>query len=56
MTLGRALELAYLAEHAQWCRDHDHPTAGYATAAARRLARAGVDLIDDADDDPRALL
>lgn len=56
LTLGRALELAYLAEHAQWCRDHDHPTAGYATAAARRLARAGVDLIDDADDDPRALV
>jgi alkylation response protein AidB-like acyl-CoA dehydrogenase len=47
MTLGRTTELALLAEHAQWCTDQGRgPRAG---AAARGLARNGVDCIDDAD-------
>ncbi len=54
LTLGRSLELAYLCGHAQWCLDHGH--GPYPAAAARRLARHGVDLIDDRDaDDTRAL-
>lgn len=43
MTLGRAMELALLARHAQWSLDHEGD--GRARAAARRLAQAGVDLI-----------
>ncbi len=55
LTLGRALELSYLVAHAQWCLDHGRGT--YAAAAARRLARNGVDLVDDLDrDDTRALV
>ncbi|MBE7454303.1 MAG: acyl-CoA dehydrogenase family protein [Kofleriaceae bacterium] len=55
MTLGRSLELAYLCAHAQWCLDHGQ--GGYAAAAARRFARAGIDLVDDLDGaDTRALL
>jgi len=54
LTLGRSLELAYLCGHAQWCLDHGR--GGYAAAAARRLARHGVDLVDDLDAaDTRAL-
>ena len=56
MTLGRALELAYLAGHAQWCVDHGHAAAAYAVAATRRFTRHGVDLIDDVDGDDRAAL
>jgi alkylation response protein AidB-like acyl-CoA dehydrogenase len=46
MTLGRSLELALLAEHAQWCLDHGFSPR--AAAAARRFALSGVDLISDA--------
>jgi hypothetical protein len=49
LTLGRALELALLVEHAQWSLDHEHD--GRARAAALRFARAGVDLIADGDDE-----
>lgn len=42
-----------LAAHAQWCLDHDRGPR--AAAAARRLARHGVDCIDAMDaSDPRA--
>jgi alkylation response protein AidB-like acyl-CoA dehydrogenase len=51
LTLGRALELALLCRQAQWSLDHERD--GRAAAAAARFARAGVDLITDADD-PRA--
>lgn len=55
MTLGRALQLALLVEHAQWSLDHEHD--GRTRAAARRFAQAGVDFIlDQADaDDAYAL-
>ncbi|HEX5723989.1 MAG TPA: acyl-CoA dehydrogenase family protein [Longimicrobiaceae bacterium] len=43
LTLGRSLELALLAEHAQWSLDHERDPR--ATAAALRLAANGVDLI-----------
>lgn len=53
MTLGRTLELALLARHAQWCLDQGRGPR--AAAAARRLARHGVDWIaDDADQDASA--
>ena len=57
LTLGRALEVALLCQHAQKCLDG---AAGpRAAAAARRLARQGVDLLsdgeDEADDDTRLL-
>ncbi|MCE9580802.1 MAG: acyl-CoA dehydrogenase family protein [Deltaproteobacteria bacterium] len=45
LTFGRALELAYLCAHAQWCLDHDRGPR--AAAAARRFACSAVDLIDD---------
>ncbi|OFX22592.1 MAG: acyl-CoA dehydrogenase [Anaeromyxobacter sp. RBG_16_69_14] len=45
LTLGRALEVALLCEHAQTCLDAAQ--GGRAAAAARRLARHGVDLIQD---------
>lgn len=47
MTLGRATELALLADHAQWCLDHGKGER--ALAAARRFATSRVDLIEDAD-------
>ena len=47
LTMGRALELSLLAAHAQWCEDNGH--GGRAAAAARRLRRSGVDLIDEQD-------
>jgi acyl-CoA dehydrogenase len=45
MTLGRTLELALLASHAQWCLDHGR--GDRTAAAARRLAFNGVDQIGD---------
>ncbi|MDH3622947.1 MAG: acyl-CoA dehydrogenase family protein [Myxococcales bacterium] len=45
MTLGRALELALLVEHAQWCLDQDK--GARALAAARRFSGSRVDLIED---------
>ena len=46
MTLGRSLELALLAEHAQWCLDHGK--GDRALAVANRFARSRVDSIEDA--------
>jgi alkylation response protein AidB-like acyl-CoA dehydrogenase len=46
MTLGRAAELALLADHAQWCLDQGKGER--ALAAARRFARSRVDFIEDA--------
>ncbi|GEJ55311.1 acyl-CoA dehydrogenase family protein [Anaeromyxobacter diazotrophicus] len=48
LTLGRALELALLCAHAQGCLDAGR--GGRAAAAARRLARNGVDLLADEPD------
>jgi acyl-CoA dehydrogenase len=45
ITLGRSLELALLAQHAQWCIDNNH--GGRAAAAARRFAAHGVDQVGD---------
>lgn len=42
MTLGRALETALLAHHAQWALDRGDPRPA---AAARRLAAHGIDLV-----------
>ena len=47
MTLGRALELALLVEHAAWCGSDGHGER--ATAAARRFAREAIDLTRDLD-------
>jgi hypothetical protein len=44
LTLGRALEVALAVQHAQWSIDHERD--GRAAAAATRLARRGVDLIE----------
>lgn len=55
LTVGRALELALLAEHAQWCLDHAQDARP--RAAAARLARSQIDLIvDDMDADDARLL
>ncbi|HEU0031286.1 MAG TPA: acyl-CoA dehydrogenase family protein [Kofleriaceae bacterium] len=55
LTMGRSLELALLAHHAQWCLDHGHGPR--TAAAARRFAQSGVDLIGDAAlDDTRLLV
>ena len=55
LTLGRALELALLVDHAGWAaaRGDRRPAA-----AARRFARHGVDLVQDEDarDDARLLM
>ncbi|MFT3773233.1 MAG: acyl-CoA dehydrogenase family protein [Minicystis sp.] len=48
MTLGRSFELAALVRHAQWSLDHEKD--GRARAAALRLARHGVDVLDQAPD------
>jgi acyl-CoA dehydrogenase len=48
LTLGRAFELALLLKHAQWTQDHEKD--GRATAAARRFAYSGIDLIVDYDE------
>jgi alkylation response protein AidB-like acyl-CoA dehydrogenase len=54
MTLGRSLELALLVEHAAWCvRAGKGPRAA---AAARRMARHGVDMIQALDAADTALL
>lgn len=45
MTLGRALELALLIDHAQWCLDQGKGER--ALAVANRFSRSQVDLIDD---------
>jgi alkylation response protein AidB-like acyl-CoA dehydrogenase len=47
LTLGRALELALLVDHAQWCLDAGRGER--VAAAARRFERHGVNLIDDVD-------
>lgn len=54
LTLGRSLELALLVDHAAWAAQRGD---GRPAAAARRFARAGVDLVVDEDlsDDARAL-
>jgi alkylation response protein AidB-like acyl-CoA dehydrogenase len=49
LTLGRTMELALLIKHAQWSQDHERDDR--ATAAARRFASSGVDLIVDYDKD-----
>jgi alkylation response protein AidB-like acyl-CoA dehydrogenase len=55
LTLGRTMELALLIKHAQWSQDHEADAR--ATAAARRFAKSGIDLIVDHDlDDARTLL
>ena len=48
LTLGRTLELALLVAHAQWCLDAGR--GGRALAAARRLARHGISLVDTGGD------
>jgi alkylation response protein AidB-like acyl-CoA dehydrogenase len=50
LSLGRALEGAHLASHAQWCLDAARGRR--ALAAARRLARNGLDLLDGPEPDP----
>lgn len=54
MTLGRTLELALVCEHAQWCVENGRGLR--ASAAARRFARHGVDLIADVDPEDSRLL
>lgn len=54
LTLGRTMELALLVEHAQWCLDHGHGPK--VMAAARRLARHGVNLVTEMDLDDARLL
>jgi acyl-CoA dehydrogenase len=55
LTLGRAMELALLVDHGAWAIREQKD--GRTAAAARRLARHGVDLISDVDEmaDARAL-
>jgi hypothetical protein len=49
------MELALLIKHAQWSQDHE--ADGRATAAARRFANSGVDLLfEHVLDDVRALV
>lgn len=55
LTLGRALELALLVNHAQWSEEREGD--GRAGAAARRFAAAGIDLLSETDaGDARLLL
>jgi alkylation response protein AidB-like acyl-CoA dehydrogenase len=49
LTLGRALEVALLCEHGQ--ETLDAGLGGRAVAAARRLARQGIDLVQDEVDE-----
>jgi alkylation response protein AidB-like acyl-CoA dehydrogenase len=49
LTLARALEAALLAAHAQWCLDAGRGRR--ALAAARRLARHGLDLVGEGEPD-----
>jgi hypothetical protein len=54
MTIGRALQLALLIEHAQWQLDHDNDRSGLAAVA--RYASAPVDLLAETNlADSRAL-
>lgn len=54
MTLGRIMELALLIRHAQWSLDHEADLR--ATAAARRFANSGINLlVHHTLDDARAL-
>ncbi|HEX9308422.1 MAG TPA: acyl-CoA dehydrogenase family protein [Anaeromyxobacter sp.] len=54
LTLGRALEVLLLASHAQWAVEAGRGRR--ALAAARRLARSGVDVLATAPADEAALL
>jgi acyl-CoA dehydrogenase len=45
LTLGRAVELALLCEHAQWALDHEKD--GRFAAAARLFSKTNVDLVAD---------
>ncbi|HEU4655293.1 MAG TPA: acyl-CoA dehydrogenase family protein [Steroidobacteraceae bacterium] len=54
MTIGRALELALLAEHAQWQLDSLHDRSGI--AAASRFAARGIDELYDVDVEDSQLL
>ncbi|HEU5014096.1 MAG TPA: acyl-CoA dehydrogenase family protein [Roseiflexaceae bacterium] len=54
LTLGRALELALLVEHAQWSLDHEGDD--HARAATARFAQSPVDLISHADAEDARLL
>jgi len=54
LTLGRSLELALLARHAQWCLDKGHGPR--TAAAARRFAQSAVDLVGDSALDDTKLL
>jgi acyl-CoA dehydrogenase len=54
LTLGRALELAYLVAHAQWCLDHGKGPRSM--AAARRFALHGVDQLSEASAEDAKLL
>jgi len=55
LTLGRALELALLVDHAQWALEHQKD--GRFAAAARIFAKTPIDLILDASiEDARAVL
>ena len=45
LTLGRVMENALLIQHAQWLKDNEDDRR--ATAAARRFAHSGIDLIGD---------
>jgi len=47
LTLGRTMELSLLLKHAQWSQEHE--SGARATAAARRFAKSGIDLIVDHD-------
>jgi hypothetical protein len=53
LTLGRAVQAALLAHHAQWALDRGDPRPA---AAARRLAAHGIDLIAAVDADDSRLL
>jgi alkylation response protein AidB-like acyl-CoA dehydrogenase len=55
LTLGRTMEFALLIKHAQWSKEHERDDR--ATAAARRFAASGTDLIGSYDvQDVNALL
>lgn len=47
LTLGRTMELALLCSHAQWSQENEGD--GRATAAARRFATSGINLLTAAD-------
>ncbi|HEU4733570.1 MAG TPA: acyl-CoA dehydrogenase family protein [Kofleriaceae bacterium] len=50
LTLGKSLELALLAAHAQWCLDNGFGPR--TAAAARRFAQSGIDHIGHGHGDP----